>query len=468
MVIDASMTGFEPVDAGAPEFQAALRLVDETLDAEQRQRRIPGMSAAVVLDQDLIWAQGYGYADIEAQVPATPETIYRVGSITKLFTATMLMQLRDAGKLHLDDPIERYLPGFKIASPFPDPQPPTFRQVVSHSAGLPREAPLDYWQTLTFPDIDTVLASLKDTQIVFPPSTQFKYSNLGIGILGNALARIAGQPYREYITERILRPLGMTHTSFEPTNELAPYAAVGYHLKDGEPAVAEYPMIGAFEPAGQLASSVVDLAKFISLQFRHGPASQNGVLGGTSLREMHNPVIMSPDWEFGLGIGFLLSRHNGHRTIGHGGGIHGFTTNFVAVTDLALGAIVFTNTETAPNELTKIMLDILMPVATRMKGREQRERERAAAGETHEEWRIYVGKYALSGLSEVDVKLSGGKLLISSGDTPEQTIRLTPEAEHQFRMQGGPSAGELATFVLDEAGAVTMLRVGDYPFARVE
>ncbi len=128
-----------PIDLSAPEIRAAIALAEAQLEFEQRNRKIPGLSAGIVYDQVLIWSRGYGYANVEKQIAADARSVYRCASITKLFTSTMMMMLRDAGKLNLDDPLEKYVPEFKIRSSYADPRPPTFRMVSSHAAGLQRE-----------------------------------------------------------------------------------------------------------------------------------------------------------------------------------------------------------------------------------------------------------------------------------------------------------------------------------------
>src|SRR3990170_5165078 len=187
-----------------PEVGAVLALLNARLETERQERGIPGMSVAVVYDQATLWAKGFGTANLEMGVPATPKTVYRVASITKLFTATMLLQLRDAGKLSLDDPIKRFLPTFEIESRFADSGPITLRQVMTHMAGLPRECSIDRWAMSESPSIEAVLDSLRDSETVFPPMAKYKYSNLGIAILGHALEVAAGQGYAEYVTRNIL------------------------------------------------------------------------------------------------------------------------------------------------------------------------------------------------------------------------------------------------------------------------
>src|SRR4030095_10976407 len=133
-----------PLDKNDPELRALLTEIEADAEQARVKAKIPGMSIVIVYDQDVLVAKGFGYADLEKKIPADPQTIYRTGSVTKAFTALMLMQLRDEGKLHLDDPIEKYLREFKIKSRFPDARPATFRQVAAHYSGLPRDTPLLY------------------------------------------------------------------------------------------------------------------------------------------------------------------------------------------------------------------------------------------------------------------------------------------------------------------------------------
>lgn len=447
-----------------PEARAALALLEAQLAAEREERKIPGLSAAVVYDQEILWAKGFGYADLEKKTAATPQTLYRVGSITKLFTATMLMQLRDQGKLQLDDPIVKHLPGFALKSRYDDMSPVTFRQIVSHAAGLPREAPLDYWQTLEFPPIQVVLASLKDAEMTFRPLSEWKYSNLGIALLGHTLGRIAGQPYEDYIQQQILRPLGMNRSGLALTPEMQPYMATGYlRHKEGKPReVAPHPHIGGLVPAGNLYSSVEDIARFISLQFRDAPAGGAQVLRGSSLREMHTVQWMNPDWKTGWGIGFGIERIADQVAVGHSGGIHGFTTNILMVPSAKVGVAVFTNTGTNSAAISRKALELLVPVIQRAAAREQR----AEPAPPPEVWKKYIGLYE-SLVNEVEVRQVGNRLVLGSPEFPEAPgAQLIPEGEHKFRMKGGSVNGELLTFELDAAGNVTRVRVGPYAFSR--
>src|SRR5262249_52395 len=146
-------------------------------DAEDARvkEKIPGMSMVIVYDQEVLLASGFGYADLEKQIPADPQTVYRLGSVTKAFTALMLMQLRDDGKLQLDAPIEKSLPDFQIKSRFPDARPATFRQVAAHYSGLPREAPMlhEYQNMDEVPSVEDQLKSLSVSEMLLPAMTMY-------------------------------------------------------------------------------------------------------------------------------------------------------------------------------------------------------------------------------------------------------------------------------------------------------
>ncbi len=443
-----------------PEVRAALDLIEAYMAEEWQDSKVPGLSAAIVADRDVIWAKGYGQADLEKQRPATAQTVYRLASITKLFTATMLMQLRDAGKLHLDDPVTAHVPEFQLPSRFADASPPTLGQLVSHTAGLPREAPLDYWDTMRIPPIEALLASLANTDRSLPPTTEFKYSNLGIAVLAHALERVAGQPYVPYVAEHILRPLGMGHSGFDVTltDVMRERLAQGYRIaKDKPPEVARYLEEGGMNPVGGLYSSVEDMVHFISLQFRDGPEGGAQILRAATLREMHAPVFMNPDWKSGVGIGWMLGRLLDRTTIGHGGGIPGYRTDITLVPDLKLGVAVFTNSSGDPNKLARSALEVLLPVAERARAREEAAQPMSPLPDN---WQHYVGHYRLSH-EEAEIAFHDGKLVLLLADQqPRDGTVLLPEGARRFRMKGGGNTGELVISTVDEAGNVTELRFG--------
>jgi CubicO group peptidase (beta-lactamase class C family) len=182
-----------------PEVASSTRLFDAWIGSQMAYRGLPGMSVGIVDDHDLIWAKGFGYSDVEKKIPATPHTIYRVASVTKLVTATAIMQLRDAGKLHLDDPIATYLPWFTIRQRFPEAPAITIRHLLTHTSGLPRDAAFPYWMDNNFPSREQLIESLPNQETVFPPETKWKYSNLALSLAGEIVAVVSGEPYEVYI-----------------------------------------------------------------------------------------------------------------------------------------------------------------------------------------------------------------------------------------------------------------------------
>src|SRR5262245_43130861 len=197
----------EPAGRGLgqrPEVSAALKVLDSWVAATAESREQPGLSIGVVHDQDLIWAKGYGFADLQKKTPATPATLYRIASISKLFTSTAIMQLRDSGKLQLDDPVAKHLSWFKLRQAHAGPVI-TIRHLITHTAGLPREAWSTNWSDLTFPTRDEMIRRLAEQETVFPAETEWKYSNLALSLAGEVVAAVSGEPWPQYVEKHILQ-----------------------------------------------------------------------------------------------------------------------------------------------------------------------------------------------------------------------------------------------------------------------
>ena len=447
-----------------PEVTAALVAIEARLGNILHDKGIPGMSAAVIYDQQVIWAKGFGFADLEKNGVASPQTIYRCASITKLFTATMLMQLRDAGKVNLDDPVSKYVPSFHIASRSSDSPPVTLLQIATHTSGFPREAPLDYWRTLKFPPVESLIAAVSSKgDRAFPPYVEWKYSNVGYAILGKALSQAAGEPYFSYVVDHILKPLVMDRSGYSLSPEMQTRMATGYFPpRDGQAAKPAFqPDYGGYGPASSLYSTVEDMARFISLQFRDGPAQGSQILRGSTLREMHAAHWINPDWQSGWGIGFQMQRIGDQIAVGHSGGVQGFTTNITMIPKLKIGVAIFTNTNTEPAEFAREALGTLIPAIQHAQERRRPEPPPAPAG-----WQKYAGVYR-DPFGRSQVRIWHNQLqLLSADDGDAKPIELTPAEENKFRMKGGPSSGELLVFELDSTGKVTSMWVGQFPMDR--
>lgn len=442
------------------EVEAAFMVLDAWIRATMAQREQPGLSIGVVYDQELVWAKGYGYADAERKIPATPATVYRIASISKLFTATAIMQLRDAGKLQLDDPVAKHLSWFKMKSVDADVPVVTIRHLITHTSGLPRESPVCYWNDLNFPGREDMIRMLAEQEPVFPPETEWKYSNLALAVSGEIVAAVSGEQFAQYVEGHILKPLGMSSTTVLP-QLLTKGLAVGYGRRAPGLVREEEPFIDikGLVPAGNLASTVEDLARFASLQLRDGPAGGSQVLKGSTLREMHRLQWLRPDWQSGQGLGFAVRRVGTQARVGHGGSVPGHRTQIEIAPADKLAVIVLTNANDGnPMDYVNQAFTIVGPAMTRAA---EKPKLKAQADPS---WQKYVGTYTWKH-SDVEIMVLDGELtmVVPEADNPwESRVILTPVGPHTFRMKGGSSSGELLKFALDPSGKVTRMTAGSY------
>jgi CubicO group peptidase (beta-lactamase class C family) len=479
------------LDKNDPELRAILSEIETDAESARLKAKIPGMSIVIVHDQEVLLAKGFGYADLEKKIPADPQTVYRVGSVTKVFTALMLMQLRDAGKLQLDDSIEKYLPEFKIKSRFPDARPATFRQVAAHYSGLPREAPMLYELQVTDeqPSVEEQLKSLKNSEMLLPAMTMYSYSNLGYAIMGLALSRVAKQPYDQYVAAQILKPLGMNYSGFALTEQMKKHFAVGYKPagSDGTYQRSSYPTYVPLA-SGMLYSNVDDLASFLSLFFREGPRGGKQVLGSSSLLEMLIPVAVSTDlsrdergrpihlWREGSTIGFSVNPFPPGEQIDYKGGlIAGFTSIVYINYPRKLGMALLMNTETEPFDLGLNLLRKLTPVLLKSLERSQAK----ALEEALPKWQKYVGRYVITDtnaisaitFNEFDVSIVNQRLALTIPEVRPGSIvwmkevPLEPFGENEFKAAGGSFGNKFITFEPGNDGSMR-LKWRNYVFKR--
>ena len=321
------------------EVAAAVRELATEIERDRRQAGLASVAIAVVQGETVLLAAGYGCANVARGTPATPDTLYRIGSITKLFEATALMQLRDAGQLRLDDPVAKSVPGVWYSGPTGERVSPTWRQLASHTSGLPRNVP---------PALGTVpglFGYVERERTLTTPGTRYMYSNLGFVVLGQSLAELAGERYQAYVRRHILEPLGMTSSTFEAGSADADRLAAGYLRLDragdgwsGYAAGTRTP----FPPSGTMLSSANDLARFVAMQFRRAVAGEAQVLKAATIREMWRPVAATPAGG-AAAIGWFVSPYGRYTIVRKDGGQPGFTAHVALVPELQLGAVALMN-----------------------------------------------------------------------------------------------------------------------------
>jgi len=210
--------------AARQDYGAIAGQLEQVIGRAMRAQGLPVVAIALVDDQDVVWSRGFGVVDSASRRIAGPETVFRVGSVSKLFTDIAIMQLVEQGKVDLDAPVSRYLADFHPRNPYD--RPITLRQLMSHRSGLVREPPVGSYFDSTSPPLAATIASLNRTTLVYPPETHTKYSNAAIATVGYVLERVSGKPFAQALAAAVLQPLGMTASGFEPTpaltRELAP------------------------------------------------------------------------------------------------------------------------------------------------------------------------------------------------------------------------------------------------------
>ena len=396
--------------------------------------------------------------------------MYRIASITKLFTSTAILQLRDAGRLRLDDPVVDHLPWFAIEQAHPDAPAITIRHLLTHTAGLPREAGFPYWTDGSFPTREELRERLSMQETVFPTETEWKYSNLGLTLAGEIVAAVSGLPWAQYITEHILTPLDMRRTWVATPPADHPDLAAGYtrRLPSGLRSPAPFTDGRALAPAANMATSVSDLARFAALQFGDGRAGGAQILRASTLREMHRVHWLEPEWTAGWGLGFRVTRENDKTFVGHSGRLRGYRTMLHLCPADRIGVIVMINAddgnpplfaEKAFRWVAPEILRVVAPPAT------------VAPDAT---WRRYVGKYR-SPWADTQVLVVDGHLALVDPSQPDPltgATRLHPVGEHTFRMSsadGYSSRGELVVFELNDEGRVVRVKLGEnYTFPVAE
>ena len=314
-----------------------------------KKHRLPGAAVGVVHGDRLAWSAGVGFADVAARRPPDDVTLYRVASITKTFTGTAILQLRDEGLLHLDDPAVTHLPELASAvSPFGGIETVTIRRMLSHESGLQGEPPDTDWTVPAYEGLaERNLARADALGTTIPANAQQKYSNLAYQLLGEIVARRSGVPYPEYVRTRILEPLGLIGSGFEPLAEdLLARRATGYaarFLSDELTTASIPPTVWA---EGGLWSCVSDLAMWISFQFREdgGPREGAQILAGETLKEMHTARYLGDAaWTEAWCISWYAQRKGDVIWVQHAGGLHGFNTNVCFDPLEKVGAIALLN-----------------------------------------------------------------------------------------------------------------------------
>lgn len=322
------------------------------------QSKLPGVSAAIVKDGEVVWTRGFGARDLANGLPATPDTLYGLASVTKSFTCISIMQLAEQGKLSVDDPVEKHIPGFQVK---PLGETVRIHHLMSHTSGLPALAYAEQVLTAHHGGGETPLAIYSAADLLdfmrgseewarHKPGDAWHYLNEGYALLGEIVGVVSGVPYTQYVTENILQPLGMTRTSFDKARwEADPDAAVPYVIdRHGERIPQSYTW-GQITADGGLISSAMDMTRYLMMHLNGGELDGQRIISAESLREMQTsritiPTDGNPFGQSGYGYGLgMVPDFLGQTVIRHGGSVGVATCDLDYIPEENLGIMVLGN-----------------------------------------------------------------------------------------------------------------------------
>lgn len=359
----------KPATLARGDYSHTKAYVSWLIEHEMDDADVTGLSIALVDDQQVVWAQGFGWEDKAAGIKATPETLYHLGSIAKVFTATAAMQLADQGKIDIDQPLQRYLPAFSIKSRFGDTRGITPRNIMTHHSGLPGYLVRGMADRHPAPFEEQVTA-VRDEYVATPPDTVFAYSNLGYSLLGAAIGEVAGDCYTGYMNRYLLHPLGMARSEFAAR-------IPGKAYRDGKE-VDAIPLRDL--PSSSLISSANDMTHFMQMLFADGKYQGRQLISPASLREMlraqNEDVAL--DFDFRIGLGWMLSGVDVPRGGGvavHSGATLNYHTMLAVLPEHKLGVVVLSNSAKSDAVVARVTEKTLKLALEAKRGITQPERQ---------------------------------------------------------------------------------------------
>jgi CubicO group peptidase (beta-lactamase class C family) len=452
----------DPVESISTRLQTALA-------AYVKEHRLPGATAGVVHDGRLAWSGSVGFADVGSRVVADPSTLHRVASITKTFTATAILQLRDDGLLGLDDPLVAHIPELAAARPAAGPiEAVTLRLLLSHQSGFQSEPPGTDWSSGRYEgDVRVNLDRVAEIGTRVPVATQEKYSNLGYQMLGEVVARVGGRSFAEHLRERITEPLGMTRTMLDPLPaDLVADQATAYGgrwMSDELTPVAEPLAMSSSE--GGLWSCVDDLARWAAFWLEKDDDDTDvGVLAHATRKEMRTPRYLTDDtWASAFGLGWYGVRKDDVVWVQHGGSLLGFRSSVCFEPKERVGAVVLINGMGIPGTIA-MALGALARAAVL-----EAEPVIAPPAPMPPEYADLLGVYADTGVFAELVRIEWRDGALALVDPESPTIELRPTGTPDlFDVQPGlrPS-GEPARFERADDGRVRRFRIGGGAYSRL-
>jgi CubicO group peptidase (beta-lactamase class C family) len=492
-VIVASLAGPLPLDAQATQQSAGSarpmavdpRTIDAYVEAAMRDWGVPGVAIAIVRNDSVVFAKGYGVRELGKSDRVTPNSLFAIGSTSKAFTSAALGMLVDEGKVRWDDPVTKYLPGFQLFDPYVTREL-TVRDLLTHRSGLARGDLL--WHASGY-DRAEVLRRVRYLRPSWSFRSTYGYQNIMFLAAGEVVASVTGKSWDEFVRERFFTPLGMqrTVTSVRPLASMADVASPHERI-NGDVRPVAWLNIDNVGPAGSINSSVLEMSEWLRLQLGQGTYRGRKLLDPKTVKEMHTPqtiIRMSEEQErtfpmtkfAAYGLAWSLRDYYGRKLVGHGGGIRGMRAEVMLVPEEQLGFVVLTNSATnLPVALIYRLIDTylgtpqrdwsatLLATAKRQAERSAEERRRleaARAKGTSPSVALekYTGTYADSMYGSVKVTLENGNLALAFGPQYVGDLRHWQHDTFEARWREEVLGRQFVTFALDPRGNVKSLEV---------
>jgi CubicO group peptidase (beta-lactamase class C family) len=356
MVFVVGCSGVPAATPVASLDSALVTKIEGAIEETMKENQTPGLAIGIIQDNHVVYAKGFGLAEIDTDRVVTPETVFQLASNSKTVVATAIMQLKEQGKIDLDAPVTTYLPYFRLADE--RYREITIRQLLSHQAGLPYNTGIGYYYYVSdyqSPEYDEGslerhVRNLSQIQLVRSPGSAVGfYSDLGFEILGDVIAKVSGQSFEAYTQEHIFAPLGMKHTTFL-LQEVEPKSLAEPHVLEGNEIVVNsfFPYSRQHAPSSHLFSTVDDMCRFALAQLNRGQLGETRILSTAAYEEMWGttyPINLVNQYEKGYSLGWDMGEMDGHRLAMHGGEDIGLRSEFVMAPDDGLAVIIMANRE---------------------------------------------------------------------------------------------------------------------------
>lgn len=455
----------ENATASATDYEKAIAAVRQAAQAEIDSGIVRGLSVALVDGQDIIYTDGFGMADPHTNRPATSKTVYRCGSISKLFNGVAVMQLVEQGKLDLDAPITDFDPEFSINVPFREAVPITLRQLLCHRSGMIRESPVGNYFDETEPGIRATVRSVAHAVLVNPPNTKTNYSNVGPTIAGHLVALQSGMTFEDYQRKNLLDPMGMNDSSWVLTDKVRQNLAVagmGMAQPDGSFEENDAPVfdLGTL-PAGNLYTTAEDLSRFMIAVLNEGQVDGTRILSQCTLNEMFT-VQLIDDAE-GFGLSFRVAKIGDHRSVSHNGAVYGFSSAFMALPDLDIGVIVLVSNDVSTGPQDRVLRAALSAMVEAKTGKKPFEEPTPRTVHIDELKRM-EGEYE-SQSYWANLKVADGRLIATVSG---QMMDVTPVSPSGFVMNGKRANNSKVEFTPGESQRDDVLKMLNQDFHRVD